>query len=121
MKSYQELTVWQKAFYLAKRIYEITRNFPKDELYGIVSQMRRAAVSIVSNIAEGFTRGSTKEYMKFLRMALGSASELETQLLLSRELGYISEHDFIETKSLLLEILKMLNSLLVKLKPRTNH
>lgn len=80
MKSHKNLVVWQKSMKLVTRLYEVTRTFPKEELFGITSQMRRAAVSIPSNIAEGYGRVYGKETLRFLSNALGSASELETQL-----------------------------------------
>ncbi len=83
MKSHKELNVWKDAMQLASNIYQLTSNYPKDEIFGINSQMRRAAVSIPSNIAEGSARGSRKEYIRFLYIAAGSVSELETQLELS--------------------------------------
>src|SRR3990172_8998561 len=94
IKSYKELIVWQKAFQLAKLIYKLTRNFPKSEIFGLVSQMQRCAVSIVSNIAEGYSRGHRQEYLQFLRVAFGSGAELETQLLLSYELELINKVEF---------------------------
>ncbi len=83
---FRELEVWQLAMSLAKRVYELTAGFPREERYGLASQLQRAAVSIPSNIAEGNARVSTKEYARFVSVALGSCAELQTQLLLSREL-----------------------------------
>lgn len=116
ISSYKELIVWQKSFDLAKKVYRITESFPKSEVYGLTSQMRRAVVSIPSNIAEGFVRKHTKEFSQFISIAFGSGAELETQLLLSKELKFITEKEFSEVDSLLSEIMKMLNSLLSKLK-----
>ena len=116
INSYKELIVWQKSFKLVKQLYEITKAFPKAEIYGIISQIRRAAVSIPSNIAEGFVRKSKKEFSQFVAIAFGSGAELETQLLLAKELGFITEQEFVATNSLLQEVMKMLNSLLSKLK-----
>ena len=93
MGPYQNLTVWQKAMVLAKDIYSVTANYPKGETYGLVSQMRRCVVSIPSNIAEGYGRGTNKDLVHFLYTSLGSSNELETQLLLSREFTYLSEED----------------------------
>ena len=87
MKSHKNLVVWQKSMKLVTRLYEVTRTFPKEELFGITSQMRRAAVSIPSNIAEGYGRVYGKETLRFLSNALGSASELETQLEICFRLG----------------------------------
>ncbi|PJC23120.1 four helix bundle protein [candidate division WWE3 bacterium CG_4_9_14_0_2_um_filter_48_10] len=88
--SYKELVVWQKSIALVKVIYELTKNFPRSEQFGVVSQMRRAAVSIPSNIAEGYGRKSSKEYKQFYSIAYGSALELDTQLIICRELELVS-------------------------------
>lgn len=114
-QSYQELVVWQRAIELAKVIYEETKTFPRDEQFGLTSQIRRAAVSIPSNIAEGQARGQRADFCRFLRIALGSAAELHTQLILAQQLGYIAE---MESKSLekgIIEIRRMLYSLLARL------
>ena len=92
MRSHQKLNVWVESIALVKHIYTITKEFPKDETYGLTSQIRRAAVSIPSNIAEGAARNSKKEYLQFLYIARGSLSELETQLLISIEIGYIPKN-----------------------------
>lgn len=115
INSYKELIVWQKAFELSKRVYLVTAHFPKSETYGLVAQMRRCAVSIPSNIAEGSTRGYKQEYIQFLRTAFASGAELETQLLLSKELKFMRLENFIEVNNLLTEIMKMLNKLISKL------
>ena len=117
LKSYKELIVWQKSFQLAKIIYKLTRHFPKSEIYGLVSQMQRCSVSIVSNIAEGYSRGHRQEYLQFLRVAFGSGAELETQMLLAKELKLISNSEFDEAFGLLTEVMKMLNVLIHKLNP----
>ena len=93
IKSYRVLEIWQRSKKFAVDIYRATENFPRAELYGLGSQMRRAAVSIPSNIAEGFRRQSTKEKIQFLHIAYGSGAELETQLEMSNDLGYIKEYD----------------------------
>lgn len=92
-RSFKDLIVWQKAYKLVVDIYKITRGFPKDEIYGLSQQMRRAAVSIPSNIAEGYGRYYPKEYKQFLSIAYGSLCELETQYLLSIELGYANKNE----------------------------
>ncbi len=115
LNSYKELIVWQKAFELAKRIYLITNRFPKSEMYGLVSQMRRCAVSIPSNIAEGYTRAHRQEYVQFLRTAFASGAELETQLLLAKELNFIDDKDYFKVNELLIEVMKMLNKLISNL------
>lgn len=115
MKSHKDLIVWKKSMVLVKRVYEVTRFFPREELIGITSQMRRAAVSIPSNIAEGYGRLSDKETSRFLGISLGSASELETQLLLSVELGFASEMELNEQLNLNQEVIRMLVSLAKKI------
>ncbi len=113
IKSYKELIVWQKSMVLVKYIYKITSNFPNDEKFGLVSQMKRSSVSIPSNIAEGWGRLSRKNYIQFLRISRGSLFELETQLLITKDLNYIKDSQEIE--NLIVEISKMLNSLIRKL------
>jgi four helix bundle protein len=115
-KTYKELVVWQKSYKLSLLLYKASRQFPKDEVYALTSQMRRAAVSIPSNIAEGYCRQRKKEYLQFLQIAFGSGAELETQLLMAKDLGYISAKDFPSLNDLLLEVMKMLNSLIYKVK-----
>lgn len=111
--SFRDLQVWQKSMELAKDIYKITAKFPAQETYGLRSQMCRAAVSIASNIAEGQKRGTKKDFVQFLRMAYGSAAELETQV----EIAESAYHDlnFSKSKELLVEIQKMLPALISKL------
>ena len=89
MKNYKELEVWQRGVDLAVQVYQITRTFPAEEKFGLISQIQRAAISIPANIAEGWGRGSTKEYIQFLRIARASLMELETHLILASRLGYI--------------------------------
>ncbi len=91
IKTHKDLKVWQQAMELAKTVYQFTGSFPKEEVYGLTSQMRRAAVSIPSNLAEGAARSSQREFIQFLYIALGSLSELETQWLLAKELRMVSE------------------------------
>lgn len=117
MKSYKELVVWKKAVELSTLIYQITDKFPKSEIYSITNQIRRCAVSIPSNIAEGQVRGHN-EFVQFLRVAYGSGAELETQLLISRNVRFISQRDYEQLVVLLGEIMKMLNKLISSL---TNH
>lgn len=111
MNSYKDLIVWQKAFELTKEIYRLTSLFPREEQYGLSSQLRRASVSVVSNIAEGFSRKSPKENFQFNSVAFGSTSEIETQLLLAKELKFAPMVDFTKSESLLLEVRKMLNAI----------
>jgi len=120
IKSYKELIVWQKSFELAKEIFILTNKFPHSELYGITSQMRRAATSIPSNIAEGYGRKSTKSYAQFYAIAYGSALELETQVLLSKELQFNSLENFKKVDSLLIEVCKMLNAMITKIRRMDN-
>ena len=96
LKTHKDLDVWRESMRLAREVYRVTATFPKEELYGLVSQMRRAAVSVPSNIAEGAARASTKEFAQFLYTASGSLSERETQLLLAKELGWITEGEVFE-------------------------
>ena len=91
MGTYKDLTVWQKSMLLARRVYEITTRFPSDEKFGLVSQMRRCAVSIPSNIAEGYGREGEREHSHFLFRSLGSSNELETQMILSHVFQYVDE------------------------------
>lgn len=116
LKSYRELIVWQKSFQLALEVYRITKKFPREEIYGLTSQIRRAAFAIPSNTAEGYARRSLAEYLQFLRIAFASGAELETQILIAKEVGLMSEEDFKNLSGLLSEVMKMLNSLIDKLK-----
>ena len=116
MDSYKDLIVWQKSILLVKDVYLVTAKFPGSELYGIVNQMRRSAVSIPANLAEGYARKSKKEYSQFIAISFGSATELETYLIISKELRFIDEEVYNKLTSLLTEILKMLNVLLSRLK-----
>ncbi len=118
IKSYKELIVWQKSMDLVREVYFLTEKFPKSEVYGLISQTRRASVAIPSNIAEGYGRKSRKEYCQFYSIAFGSGLELETQLILSKDLRFISQGEFEKIEELLTEVLKMLNSIIGKLKNR---
>lgn len=97
IKSYKELIVWKKAMFLVKEVFILTRKFPHSELYRITAQMRKAAVGIPSNIAEGYGRGSTKSYIQFYAIAYGSALELETQTIIAKDLQLAPEPDFKRT------------------------
>ena len=116
ISEYRNLIVWQKAMKLAVEVYGLTSKLPKEELYGLTNQLRRAAVSIPSNIAEGNGRGSSKESLRFLYIARGSKSEVETQLLLCVELNYLHSDDIENAMLLCTEISKMLNKLILKFK-----
>jgi len=111
---YKELKVWQKSVLLVKDIYKLCKQFPKEELYSLVDQIKRSAVSIPSNIAEGSGRNTTKEFIQFLYIALGSACELETHLIVSKEIGYLIKIDEYLLK--IQEIQRMLNGLINSLK-----
>ncbi len=111
VKSYKDLLVWQKGIQLVKKVYQLTQTFPDAEKFGLVSQMRRAAVSIPSNIAEGQARHTRKEFIQFLSHSEGSVAELETQLILGVELGFCGLADTQEATSLATELSKMLDSL----------
>ena len=115
MNNHKDLKVWQKSIDLVVTVYKTTGDFPKEELFGIVSQMRRSAISIPSNIAEGYGRIYDKETAKFLSNALGSATELETQLIISKELGYLSLDNYQMQISQIEEIIRMLSSLIKSL------
>ena len=109
--SYKDLVVWQKAIELAKLIYQLTNNFPSGEKFGLVAQMRRAAVSIPSNVAEGQARHTTGEFVQFVSHAEGSVAELNTQLILSVELRFCSSATSDAAFALIAEIRRMLNAL----------
>jgi four helix bundle protein len=119
--SYKELIVWQRAMELVAETYDVTEEFPKEETYGLVSQMHRAAVSIPSNIAEGRDRGTKKEFIQFLRIALGSTGELETQMEIAKMLPKTKKIDFCRSESLLLETGRMLRSMIQKLNPKSEE
>jgi four helix bundle protein len=110
-RSYRDLLAWQKGMLLAKGIYRLTAEFPKEEKFGLISQMRRAAVSVPSNLAEGQARRTRGEFVQFISHAEGSVAELDTQLTLSVELEFCSESDATETDGLIQELRKMLNVL----------
>lgn len=112
--SYKELIVWQKSIQLVKEVYKLTGSFPKSELFGITSQIRRAVVSIPSNIAEGYGRRSHKEYAQFYSIAYGSALEVETQLIIALKLKFALEEKFKESENLLNEVIRMLYVMIYK-------
>jgi len=114
MKDYKELEVWEKGIALVLQAYEITKGFPREECYALTDQIKRAAVSIPSNIAEGASRNTTKEFVQFLYIALGSASELETQIIIAEKLGYLKNKETLYAE--ITVIRKMLNALITSLK-----
>jgi four helix bundle protein len=115
MQDFRSLNVWKKPHELTLAVYLTTRGFPREELYGLTSQMRRAATSVASNIAEGCGRGSDADFARCLRIAMGSASELEYQLLLARDLALIAENAHERLSSPCTEVKRMLTSLIRKL------
>lgn len=117
MKTYKDLTVWQKSIELVIEIYKLTDNFSKEEIYGLTSQIRRAAVSLPSNIAEGKMRGGNLEFKRFLYIAFASGAELETQIIISKKLPKNANLDYNKVDSLLEEIMRMLNKLISQLEP----
>jgi four helix bundle protein len=113
--TYKDLIVWQKPMDLVEEIYSLTKNFPKEEQFGLVSQLRRAAVSIPSNIAEGRYRTTNKDCKQFFTIGFGSGAEVETQLQIALRLGYLREEGYHRAASLLSEVMKMLNVLIKQL------
>ncbi|REC78056.1 four helix bundle protein [Chryseobacterium elymi] len=120
MGNYKELLVWQKSVHFVTEIYTYTKNFLKEEIYALTNQIRRSAVSIPSNIAEGHSRRSTLGYIQFLKIARGSCAELETQLIISRNLNYLSLENFQKLSEATSEIAKMLNAIITKLQSNPN-
>ena len=112
---FQDLTVWQRAMELSESIYRLTKTFPKEELYGMTSQLRRASISVASNIAEGRGRASTGEFKQFLSIAQGSTYEVHTQLLLARRLGIGDEETLRNSEALCIETSKMLGAFIASL------
>ncbi len=116
VRTFRDLIVWQKAVQLVTVLYQATKAFPKEELYGLVSQMRRCAVSIPSNIAEGYGRNSTADYLRFLQVAVGSVYELQTQLEISKNLAYVHPADYDGLDDSSREIERMLTSLIKRVR-----
>jgi len=116
MKTHKDLEVWKKSIEMVTEIYKQTNCFPKEELYGLTNQMRRAAVSVPSNIAEGAGRNSSKELLQFLFYATGSLSELETQVIISHNLGYLNDEQKQNIDAILSIIFKLLSALIKSLK-----
>lgn len=115
MSSYKDLIVWKKALNVVSDIYRLTSSFPKEEMYGLTSQMRRSALSIPSNIAEGAARKQRKEYHYFVRVAYGSCAELETQIEISKRLGFLSIEKMQEIEDVLQEVMRMLHKVKLSL------
>ncbi|OHA65928.1 MAG: hypothetical protein A2672_00600 [Candidatus Wildermuthbacteria bacterium RIFCSPHIGHO2_01_FULL_49_22b] len=117
MHSYRELIVWQRSIELVLAVYKLTDLFPREEVYGLTSQMRRAAVSIPSNIAEGRFRGTKNDFLNFLRISYSSGAELETQVEIAKRLPKTSKLNYSEVDSLLEEVMKMLNKMIKNMYP----
>ena len=109
MKNYKELIIWQKGIEIVKRIYVLTKQFPVEEKFGIISQITRAAISIPANIAEGSSRASDKDYARFLQLSLGSAFEVQTYLVIAKEMNWGKQEGVTEIESLLEEEIKMIH------------
>ena len=118
LKNYKELKVWQKSYQLCLTIYKATKTFPPNEGFGLTSQMRRAALSIPSNIAEGYGRKTTPDYLRSLYIAYGSTCELETQILLSGDLGYLNKESLSELQRDIGEVERMLKALIKSLETK---
>lgn len=112
IKSFTDLNAWKEAHKLVLEVYKITKNFPKEEVYSLIDQMRRCAVSISSNIAEGFSRQSKKEKMQFYSIAKGSLTELQNQLLVAKDVGYLSKEDFTLIAQQTVVVHKLINGLM---------
>ena len=116
IQSFTDLLVWQESHKLVLMIYQATKNFPKEELFGLTSQLRRAAVSITSNIAEGFSRQGYKEKLQFYYMALGSLTESQNQLLIAKDLNYLEQIEFNKIAEQSISVHKLLNGFVAKIK-----
>ena len=116
IRNFKELDIWKRGVELVKEVYSVTERFPDDELYGLTSQMRRSAISIPSNIAEGFRRKHTKEFKHFLRVSLGSLAELETQIVIAKELFYIEGN----VEKDMLELVDHINRMIANLRKKLN-
>jgi four helix bundle protein len=117
MQDFRNLKVWQKSHGLTLAVYRCSAEFPRAEMFGLTSQIRRSSSSVPTNIAEGCGRGSDSDFRRFLQIAMGSACELDYQLLLARDLTYLPESDYLALSQDLVEIKRMLTSLLQKLRP----
>jgi four helix bundle protein len=120
IRSYKDLIVWQRAFGLGKNVYLLTSAFPPEEKFGLTAQLRRAAVSIASNIAEGYGRGGRSEYLRFLRIARGSLFEVETQVHFAAEFGFISIEDFQSCLEKIIDTARVLSGLIRRLEGTGN-
>jgi four helix bundle protein len=118
MSNFRNLLVWQKSMSLTTKIYNSTKQFPKEEIFGLTSQIRRSSISIPSNIAEGFGRDSNKEYLRFLNISIGSLFEMQTQLEIAKNIQYLNEEEFNNLYENSREIERMLVSFISKIKER---
>ena len=118
IKTYRDLVVWKKSMELVTEIYKMTKTFPKEEIYGLASQIRRCAISVPSNIAEGYGRRSTDDYLRFLRIAISSLYEIQTQIEIALNLKYLPDNKFQQIYESTREIERMLSSLIKKIKER---
>ncbi len=116
MKDFRTLKVWQKAHQFALAVYKTTKDFPREELYGLTSQIRRSSISIPTNIAEGAGRFTDKDFARFLQISMGSASEAEYQLLLARDLGFMNDEHYNTLQTQVVDVKKMLASFLQTLR-----
>ncbi|HEX9425829.1 MAG TPA: four helix bundle protein [Pyrinomonadaceae bacterium] len=116
MRDFRQIRVWEKAHLLTLEIYKTTLRFPREELYGLTSQLRRASASIPANIAEGFGRGGNVELARFLQIAMGSAYEVEYHVLLAKDLGFISTDSYAQLETHIVEVKRMLAALLLKVR-----
>lgn len=121
ISSFKDLHVWQEGHKLVLSIYQVTKDFPKEEIFGLTSQIRRAAVSITSNIAEGFSRATLKDKLSFYTIAKGSLTELQNQLLIARGVGYLSQKDFMELANQTVVVHKMLNAFMAAIRKKANY
>jgi len=121
LKTYKDLIAWQKSYSLCLEIYRATKIFPQSEQYGLTAQMKRSALSVPSNIAEGYVRHGTRDYIRFLYIAYASLAELETQLLLAKDLGYIKSDDFKQIIGLQNEVQRVMRGLIESLKSRSSQ
>lgn len=122
IKSYKDLLIWKKGIEISKLVYSLVNTFPKEELYGLTSQIKRSTISIPSNIAEGFGRNSTKSYVNFLKIARGSLFELETQLIIAETQNLFQDIELYSSiMNLILEEAKMINSYISKLEQNTKN
>jgi four helix bundle protein len=120
VKDYKDLKVWQKGIEIVDTVFSVTDRFPKDEIYGLTNQMRRAAVSIPSNISEGFVRNHSKEYLQFLYIAVGSCAELDTQLIIAKNRNYVAQENYAALTEGINHEIRMLMSLINSLKRNCN-